>query len=96
MPGDDRPRKMKQIETPKVIILTESVAQSWARDAGTVAASLALLLPGWWVQSGWISAVGLFMLCAMVLKWARGTGRESTLEEARDQINAMIAARADD
>ncbi len=79
----------------KVILLKESAVELWKRDAGTVAACFALILPGWFIGSYALQFVGALMLVVLVFFRATGARKqyERTLEDARDEIAALIEAR---
>lgn len=83
------------MKEPHVIMPIESTAESVKRDIFTVASCWMLILPGWWIGSSaaqWIGGM-MFAFVTLVRASSMASKHKMSLTEARDKINAMIAAR---
>jgi hypothetical protein len=87
---------MKQTE---VIIIRETWQESVKRDAGTLALAVLLMVPGWMLGITALTVTGVIIFWITMLTWtarvvAKSSTKHKTLYEARDHINAMIAAQS--
>ena len=72
---------------PTFILLTESPAQSWKRDASTYAFAFACFVPGWYLDMVSMSLLGALLLVFMVGRSVLEIGsRPLTPDQARDKI----------
>lgn len=73
----------------EVIVICESVLQSWARDIVTVALFLALIGIGWLIGSAAMQWVGAIV--AFITVWQRATARVRRLSiaAARDKLDEL-------
>ena len=77
---------------PAIILLTESHAQSWKRDASTWCLAFACLVPGWYLEMVSVSILGTLVLVLMIGKAVFGLGSKPlTLDEARAKISEIEA-----
>jgi len=95
-----RPMANKEVGVTKIMLVHETALQSWARDAGTVLAACALILPGWWIGSALLSTTGflLFWLWLFNAAIRESKRRTFSIAEAREEIDriALPASRGDD
>lgn len=72
-----------------VIIIHETVLQSLARDAGTVAVFVALIGIGWFIGSTAMQWVGAII--AFIALWQRAAGsvQRLTIGEARQKLDTL-------
>ena len=79
----------------KIILLTESVAESWKRDASTFCLALACFAPGWYLGMGSMTVLGVLVFAYMVGRSVlKMGGHGMTPDEARaeiDRFEALIA-----
>ena len=82
-------------EKPEVIIVHESITQSWATDASTYALFAALIGTGWLLDSQAMQWVGAIIGFVAIL--ARGSARVNscrcTIPEARAKLDRLEAIR---
>jgi hypothetical protein len=78
------------MNTTRMILIRESLAQSIARDAGSVAAAAFLILPGWWIDSIALQYTGAALFFILLVSRALGLNRAHTMTIA--QAKAQIAA----
>ena len=83
-------------DKPKIILVRESPRDSLIRDAGSVVAAWAMILPGWWLGSGVLSFIGgcLFLIVIGVRAAGVRKSLERTPQEAIAEIQAIIAAQS--
>ena len=81
-------------ERRKIIVIRETWAQSWLRDASTWALAVMLIVPGWYIESTALTATGIVIfwlaIFGKILAFAAKTKRY-TLHEAREEIDRMIS-----
>jgi hypothetical protein len=77
-----------------LIVIRETLAQSLLRDAGSVASSFALILPGFYIGSTALQFIGglLLVLFAFCKLTTIVNDNRMTLEQARDKIDAWLKA----
>ena len=73
----------------KVIVLYETVLQSWLRDAGTFVMVLALIGVGVWLESSPMQWVGAIMFFIALVVRAVKVGEYMTVEEAREHLDEL-------
>ena len=83
-------------ERRKVIIIRETWPKSWLRDASTWALCMMLILPGWYLDSFALTAIGVVMFWIAVILKSVSTAtslldNKMTLHEAREEIDRMIS-----
>ena len=71
------------------VILAESTLQSWARDLGTYVMALALILPGWFIQSSAMQWLGALVFFISVATHNHRRKMTFTLEGAIAHLQAM-------
>ena len=74
--------------TAKIIIVREEVSKSLMRDAGSVVAAWAMILPGWWLGSGVLSFIGGCLF--LIVIGLRAAGARKSLERSPEQALAEI------
>lgn len=75
---------------PVFIILAETPAESWKRDASTWALALACLVPGWYFDMVILTVLGILVFTYMTMKAVLNLGVEAmTIEEARAKIDEI-------
>lgn len=81
----------------KVILMQESWAESAKRDMFSVASAFSMLLPGWLLESGWLSFFGGMTLILVTTNRVMGLRQKymRTPEQAIAELQAMLAARTD-
>jgi len=87
---------MEEIKTePKIMLVQETPMQSYKKDAGTVVACLALVLPGWLIGSAALQWVGAMMFVFWLIARVFGTSKDNTytLDQAKAKIDAMLEDR---
>jgi hypothetical protein len=83
-----------------VLVIRESAFASLIKDAGSLAVSIGVFLPGVYFESVVMQVFGLVLLCALtVICAARELGRDRrlTVEQARqklDEIEALLQKKA--
>ena len=80
--------------TDTIIIVRRGLMESIIQDAVTVAATFALILPGFMIGSAFLQFIGaallMFLAVSFYLRYYRHT--QLTLPQAKAKIDAMIAA----
>lgn len=78
-------------QKPTVIIVHETVAQSWATDASTFALFAALIGLGWVLGSDAMQWVGAFIGFTVIISRSveKKTSRRFTVEEARLELDRI-------
>ena len=81
----------------KIILLRETWTESAKRDLFSVVCAFALLLPGWFIESGWLSFFGGMMLIFVIFNRSLGLRQKymMTPEQAIADLQSMLAARTD-
>lgn len=82
----------------KIMLVHETALQSWARDAGSVLAACALILPGWWLSATWLSATGFFLFWIWMISSAIDLRKKQTFSvaDARAEIERIAARKEPD
>lgn len=70
-----------------ILILHESIAQSWLRDASMFALAVSLIAPGWWLGSSAMQWAGLVVFFVAVLACVRP--HRMTIAEARKKLDEI-------
>lgn len=78
---------------PKIIIIRETVAQSWAIDAGTFLLFAALIGLGVLLDSGAMQWAGFIVGMAIAVSWARRKETHCTIEQARVRLDEIEDGR---
>ena len=74
----------------KIILLTESPAESWKRDASTFALAFACFFPGWFLGMVSLSILGVLIFLYMTGKSVFKLGKHPmTPDEARREIDRI-------
>lgn len=78
-----------------VIVLSETVLESWARDAGTFAMLVGLCSVGWFLDSQALQWIGGIMAMIAILGRVLGTAQKSrmTIAQARAKLDELEAAK---
>lgn len=71
---------------PTVIILHETVAESWIKDAGTFAMIVAVIGTGWWLGSEAMQWIGFLMVMLVAVRMAGGCKDRMTPQQAADLL----------
>lgn len=75
---------------PNFILLTESPAQSWKRDASTFCLALSCFAPGWYLGMLSMSILGALILMYMTGRSVLNIGGKAmTPDEARAEIDRI-------
>lgn len=69
-----------------VVILHETVAQSWMRDLGSFGMALALVGVGWWAGSAALQWVGAIVFFLLMFAKKGGIALRLTPQEAADHL----------
>lgn len=88
----------KKMETkPDTIMVHETVMESWLRDAGTVVAALALILPGVWLGSSVLELIGGFILIVLTVSRSSKAMRDRrmSIPEARAYLDRLERGEGD-
>ena len=78
----------------KILIIRETTAQSIARDAGTVISAWAMILPGWYLGSTILSAVGAVIFVVWLasrIADIANPSRRLTIDQARAELDRIEA-----
>lgn len=73
----------------KVIIVSESGAESWKRDASTWALCICLIVPGALVGIDALTWVGALVFFITILIKSSGVGKTCTIQEARAYLDEL-------
>lgn len=82
---------MKQ--PPEIIILRETVLQSWASDAGTFALFGALIGIGWLMDSTAMQWVGAIVGFIAILSKSLTRSKRRTIAQARQRLDELEAGK---
>lgn len=76
-----------------VIVLSETVLESWARDAGTFAMLAGVCAVGWLLDSQALQWIGGIMAIISMISRAMGTHKRSrmTIAQARAKLDELEA-----
>jgi hypothetical protein len=80
---------MAEKKATQIIILHESVAQSWARDASSFALALAMIGVGVWLESSAIQWIGWFVWLVVLTTLASNATKKMTIKEAREFLDEI-------
>lgn len=78
----------------EIIILHETVRQSWLRDAGTFVVIVAVIGTGWLLGSEAMQWCGFVMLALSSIVRARTHRDRLTPQQAADRLHATYGVRA--
>jgi hypothetical protein len=83
-------------DLPRVLIISESIARSWARDASTFAMFIGLIGVGWMLDSSAMQWVGAFIGGLTVLRGSNDLRKELTftIPEARVELDRLEAKKS--
>jgi hypothetical protein len=81
-------------EKTSIIVIHESVAQSWARDASSFVMAVVMMGVGVWLESGAMQWVGAFMWFLAMLNMAMNAARKMTVAEARKRLDEIEGGQA--
>jgi hypothetical protein len=86
---------MGMTDVNKVIVVQEKTRDSLIRDAGTVAASWAMIFPGWLIGSNALQFMGAVLFMIVILVRSSGLRKSMTYtpEEALAEIQKIIKER---
>lgn len=73
----------------KIIVIRESLLESYAKDFGTLALFLALVSIGIALESAALQFVGAFVGTVIMLTWASHNGAKLTIKEAKRLLEDM-------
>jgi len=77
----------------KWILLTETTAQSWKRDASTFCLAFACFLPGWYLGMASMTFLGVLVLIYMTMRSVLKLGGDAlTPDQARQKIDEFERA----
>jgi hypothetical protein len=75
------------MDKPKFILLTETTAQSWKRDASTFCLAFACFVPGWFLNMWTMDVLGVLILLYFTARSLLKIGGDAmTPAQARQKI----------
>lgn len=82
-------------DVTKVIVVAEKPRDSLIRDAGTVAASWAMIFPGWLVGSSALQFMGAVLFMIVILVRSSGLRKSMTYtpEQALAEVQKIVDER---
>ena len=75
--------------TSVIILESETVLRSWARDASTLALFIGLIGPGIYLQSSAMQWAGFFIAVVFTFAKAGNATKRMTINEARDFLDEL-------
>ena len=78
-------------ETRTVVVIRESVAESWLIDSGTVVALVVPVLIGWWLESEALQWIGSIIAFLAICGRALGKTKPMTIAQAREYLDRVEA-----
>lgn len=73
----------------EIMLVSETVAQSWAKDASTAALFLALIGTGWFLDSTALQWAGAFVGFTTLFMRSSGRVPRMTIAEARAKLDEL-------
>lgn len=74
------------MKNPEIIIISESVFQSWAIDAGTYVMALALIAPGYFLNSSAMQWLGVIIFFVSLGGSSKKIATRMTIAEAKAKL----------
>ena len=76
-------------EKTTIIIVHETLLQSWGRDLGTFALFMSLIGLGWLIDSSAMQWVGAVIAFITVIQRASGKVQKLSVADAREKLDAL-------
>ena len=73
----------------EIIILHETVMQSWLRDLSSLAVSIAMVGVGKWIGSEALQWVGALLFFAVLLGQVKGSKDKLSIQKARARLDEL-------
>lgn len=81
--------RVVKAEGSQIIILHESVAQSWARDASSLVMAVAMIGIGVWLESSAMQWIGGIVWLLVLMSKASGVAKKMTIGQARQKLDEI-------